>query len=156
MQKRLRQSDAPQSQSATAGVAVFRRAGRLRNIAAFLAVVALLIQIWAPLVHPPLRIAVAEASALARTAFLFGDKPALCLAGAKGRPGSPIHTPAHNPLSCPICFTAQDLAAFVPPAAFAVLANPQLAEPARFIAPTLIVVRSLDPTAQPRAPPPTA
>jgi peptidoglycan/LPS O-acetylase OafA/YrhL len=153
MQKRLRPLDTPPSQSATAGVAVFRRTGRLRNIAAFLAALAVLIQIWLPLVHPPERIAIALAPTLARTAFFFGDRLALCLAGAKERPGSPIHTPA---LSCPICLAAQHLTAFVPPAAGAVLANSLIAEPAGYIAPTLIVVRPLDPTSQPRPPPPTA
>jgi hypothetical protein len=150
MQRSLGAPDKPLS--VTTSFAAFRRAGQLRNIAAGLAALAVVIQIWVPLVHSPLRIVVTQASALARTSF-FGDKLALCLASTKERRDSPTQIPAHKPSSCPICFTSQELPGFVPPAARAVLANPPLTDTARFIAPTLIVIRPLDPISQPRAPP---
>jgi hypothetical protein len=154
MLRRQSPGERPPALVKDADLAAFRRRGARRSGGMLLAALALLMQVWLPAVHAPLAVARSRAPAYARiTAAFSGGRLALCLAGTKERSGSPLQAPAHRPLPCPLCFTAQDLESFIPPPAIAVAANLWLAGAPGFAAPAPIIARALDPAIQPRAPP---
>jgi hypothetical protein len=144
--------------SASAGFARFRRAGAYRRAGVLLNALALLIQIWLPVIHFPVPGTTPQVPAhRSVAAAVFGSELALCLAGAKEPTGSPVPAPAHKAPSCSICLALQHFKSLVPPTAAAVVSAPRLVEPPDLVAPpTTVALGFVDPTAQARAPPPTA
>jgi hypothetical protein len=135
------------------GLAAWRRAGALRKGAAFLGALALLVQLWLPLLHQPGAAMAGQSQAYTRMAAFYGGKLVLCAASAKDPSGGTAPAPSHKPPPCPTCLTLQGLESFIPPAPITIAASPRQADPPDMIGTAPIIARSLDPTSQPRAPP---
>ena len=127
------------------GLARFRRSRALAGAGALLGVLALLLQAWLPLLHPP------AIAAFAEPAFLADGFP-LCLAGGGEHP-LPIKSPAQKPAACPICQAFHLIASFVPPAAAVPVAVPAPVAPAEVPTVAAIIGPASRGAAQPRAPP---
>ena len=131
------------------------RAARTR-CAVWLGVVALLVQVWLPLVHHPATLFAPDGEETAAFAALVGEH-ALCIAATQTeQPRAPPpgkHAPDHHLPVCPICRVLHAAGAVAPPVAF-------LYTPHAFVFHTygsypkaFIATARRDRTALPRAPP---
>jgi hypothetical protein len=138
------------------GLGRFRRIGALRDIGTILAAFALLIQVWLPWAQSAAMARQDVPPQHARLVALFGDEPALCLAGVRNHAGDPAKAPSHQLCPyCPFCVGLHPLA-LVPPASTVVVAGVTPAGDRAGIARAPIISRAYNPTPQPRAPPATA
>jgi hypothetical protein len=135
--------------------ALLRRSA-IRGVGVFLATLAVLVQLWLPSLHQAAMAHTVARPAYARLVAIFGGKPALCLASAKGLSAIPGKAPSHKPPVCVICLTMQVVGTFVPPESISVAAGmwPELPRVRRVSAP--FVARRLNTTSRSRAPPAAA
>jgi hypothetical protein len=134
------------------GLGRFRRIGASRDAGTMLAAFALLIQVWLPWAHQPAMAMPGVPPQYARLLALFGDEPALCLAGVTKRAGYPAKAPSHQLSDCPFCPALHQLG-LVPSASTVVVAGVSPPSDHAGIAQAPIVARAFNPSPQPRAPP---
>jgi len=132
------------------------RTGR-RYCAAWLGIVALLVQAWLPLVHHPVTLFAPDGEETAAFAALFGQHLALCTAASstsEQSTPSPGKGPSHHPPACPICRVLHAAGAVAPPMAMFLAPQSVAFHPYRLFPKTFIPTARLERAALPRAPPP--
>jgi len=114
-----------------------------RSFAAIVAIAALLLQFWAPVINQA-KADLASDSSYAEFVRVFGAYGVLCLVdrdAPSGKPSPGKNVPAHDPLQCPICQSLHTLSSVVPPASIVLILPPAsdgaraLASAAPFVAP---------------------
>ena len=113
-------------------------------------------QVWLPWVHHPAIAATGDPQAYARAVAFFGNNLALCLEqglDTQDHSGAPGKAP-QKPAPCPICQTLQLLGSLLVPAGGVVVDGPRPTNRVDATSLAPLLARTLDPTSQPRAPPP--
>jgi hypothetical protein len=134
------------------GFASFRRPDLLRRIGLSLVVLALLLQVGLSSVHRSTMTIEQEPPAYARLAALLGDELVLCLTAVMDMPAKAM---PHDLPPCPICLALQSGASLAPPGDAFVLIGTRPVLRRVLIGESPVGELALDPTGQPRAPPPT-